>query len=66
MLHKTNIHVANQVGCVKINLTHDVQVKDPQILFRFKAKISFDLTKNFDLFRFCPELSFQVGDSGWS
>ena len=29
MLHKTNIHVANQVGCVKINLTHDVQVKDP-------------------------------------
>ena len=35
MLHKTITHVANQVGCVgcvKIYLTHDVQVKGPLFL----------------------------------
>ena len=33
MLHKTITYVANQVGCVKTYLTHDVQVKGPQKIY---------------------------------
>jgi len=39
ILHKTITHVANQVGCVgcvKIYLTHDVQVKGPLCINKFR------------------------------
>ena len=49
MLHKTNIHVANQVECVKINLTHDVQVKDPLYLKSFSYTL-LTINNNYQLY----------------
>jgi hypothetical protein len=43
MLHKTIIYVANQVGYVKINLTHNVQVKDQCLFFTVRPMCAAQL-----------------------